>query len=181
MKTEYEVRVLEIDVKEVVEKLENLGATKIGEFNQRRYVYDLKPIQDGKWIRLRTNGHKTTLAYKDIVSNTIDGTKEIEFTIGDFDTANEFLNKLGFEARSYQENKRIQYELNGVEIDIDSWPMIPTYLEIEANDEASVNKMIDKLDLGKQKTTTLNCDDIYRNFYNIDISKIQILKEQGSL
>ena len=66
MKTEYEIRVLEIDTEQVVNTLDKLGAKKLGEYNQRRYVYDLKPVQDGKWIRLRTNGQKTTLAYKDI-------------------------------------------------------------------------------------------------------------------
>ena len=176
MKTEYEIRLLEIDTEQVVNTLDKLGAKKLGEYNQRRYVYDLKPVQDGKWIRLRTNGQKTTLAYKDIVSNTIDGTKEVEFIVDTFDNANEFLNKIGFNKRSYQENKRIQYKLEDVEIDIDSWPMIPTYLEIEGNDEVSVNNMINKLNLEKQKITTLNCDDIYRNFYNIDISKIKLLK-----
>ena len=176
MKIEYEIRVLEIDTEQVVNTLDKLGAKKLGEYNQRRYVYDLKPVQDGKWIRLRTNGQKTTLAYKDIVSNTIDGTKEVEFIVDYFDNANEFLNKIGFNARSYQENKRIQYKLEDVEIDIDSWPMIPTYLEIEGNDEVSVNNMINKLNLEKQKITTLNCDDIYRNFYNIDISKIKLLR-----
>ena len=176
MKTEYEIRVLEIDTEKVVNTLEKLGAEKLGEYTQRRYVYDLKPVQDGKWIRLRTNGQKTTLAYKDIVSNTIDGTKEVEFVVDDFDNANEFLNRIGFTARSYQENKRIHYQLGDVEIDIDSWPMIPTYLEIEGNDEISVNNMMKKLNVDKQKITTLNCDDIYRNFYNIDISKIKLLK-----
>ena len=121
MKTEYEVRVLEINKEEMIKKLEELGATKKGDFNQKRYVYDLKPIQKGKWIRLRTNGKVSTLTYKDIVSNTIDGTKEVEFEVEDFEKANEFLEKIGFTSRSYQENDRSSYILNGVEIDIDSW------------------------------------------------------------
>ena len=61
MKTEYEIRILEIDKEEMIKKLENLGAKKIGEYNQKRYVYDLKPIEKEKWIRLRTNGINTTL------------------------------------------------------------------------------------------------------------------------
>ena len=28
---------------------------KVGSFLQRRFVYDLNPIQENKWIRLRTN------------------------------------------------------------------------------------------------------------------------------
>ena len=108
MKTEYEVRVLEINKDEIIKKLERLGAEKKGEFEQKRYVYDLRPIENGKWIRLRTNGKVTTLAYKDIISNTIDGTREIEFVVDNFDEANEFLERIGFKSRNYQENKRIQ-------------------------------------------------------------------------
>lgn len=176
MKTEYEIRVLEMEKESIVKKLESLGAIKKGEYNQKRYVYDLKPIQKDKWIRLRTNGIETTLTYKDIESNTIDGTKEVEFKVDSFEVANEFLNKIGFMPRSYQENKRIQYTLDNVEIDIDTWPMIPTYLEIEGNSEEEVNNMVKKLGLSNLKITPLNCDDIYREFYNIDISKIEELK-----
>ena len=78
--------------------------------------------------------------------------------------------------RSYQENKRIQYILDNIEIDIDTWPMIPTYLEIEGNSEEEVNNMVKKLGLSNLKITALNCDDIYKEFYNIDISKIEELK-----
>ena len=68
MKTEYEIRILEIDKESIIKLLEGLGAIKKGEYNQKRYVYDLKPVQNGKWIRLRTNGNETTLTYKDVVS-----------------------------------------------------------------------------------------------------------------
>lgn len=176
MKTEYEIRILEINKEEMIKKLEELGAIKKGKFEQKRYVYDLRPVEKGKWIRLRTDGNCTTLTYKDIVSNTIDGTKEVEFEVKDFHKANEFLKKIGFENRSYQENERIQYILNDVEIDIDSWPMIPTYMEIEGKSEEEVLNMKKILNIDESKVTTLNCDDIYKQIYKIDISKIKELK-----
>lgn len=176
MKTEYEIRILEIDKEEIIKKLEKLGAIKNGEFKQKRYVYDLKPVEKGKWIRLRTNGKNTTLTYKDIVSNTIGGTKELEFEVEDFNKANEFLEKIGFKNRSYQENERIQYILRDIEIDIDSWPMIPTYMEIEGKSEDEIIKIKKILNIDETKVTTLNCDDIYKQIYKIDISKIKELK-----
>ena len=66
--------------------------------------------------------------------------------------------------------------LDDVEIDIDSWPMIPTYLEIEGESEEQVNKMIEKLDVDKSKITALNCNDIFKEIYNIDQLKIKELK-----
>ena len=133
-------------------------------------------MQEGKWIRLRTNGKITTLTYKNIISNTIDGTKEIELEVEDFEKTNEFLEKIGFKNRSFQENRRIQYVLDDVEIDIDSWPMIPTYLEIEGKTERDIMSIKNKLDIDENKVTTLNCNDIYKQIYRIDISKIKELK-----
>lgn len=40
MKTEYELRVLEIEPKSIINRLEELGANKIGDFEQKRYVYN---------------------------------------------------------------------------------------------------------------------------------------------
>lgn len=176
MHTEYEVRILEIDTPNIIQKLESIGAKKIGTFYQKRYVYDLKPREKGKWIRLRTNGTTTTLALKNVTKDTIDGTKEIEFELSDFDKANEFIRSVGFDNSKYQENKRIHYELNGTQIDIDTWPMIPTYLEIEASNEKEVLDMIKKLDLEKEKITTLNVDDVYRKIYGIELNDMQVLK-----
>ena len=64
MNTEYEIRVLEIDKEKLIKKLEELGAEFKGDNEQKRYVYDIIPKEDGKWIRLRTNGRKTTLTHK---------------------------------------------------------------------------------------------------------------------
>ena len=44
MKTEYEIRVLEINKEETIKKLEELGAIKKGEFHQKRFLYYLKPV-----------------------------------------------------------------------------------------------------------------------------------------
>lgn len=175
MKTEYEVRVLEINEKELIQKLEALGATKIGEYNQKRYVYDLKPASPQKWIRLRTNGEKITLTYKNIETNKIDGTKELEIEVSDFESTNKILEILGYQNKGYQENKRVQYNLSGVEIDIDTWPLIPAYVEIEGEDEQSVLEMINRLALNEEKVTTLDVQSVYMQ-YGIDLEKKKDLR-----
>ena len=130
MKTEYEIRILEIDEKSFITKLENLGAEKVGEFYQRRYVYDMKPAIKGKWIRLRTNGINSTLTIKGITFPLIDGTKELEIEVSDFDKCQHILNELGYSERNYQENKRISYKIDDTEIDIDSWPIFQLMLKL---------------------------------------------------
>ena len=175
MHTEYEVRILEIDVDNIKKKLEEIGATFEWDRLQRRYVYDFIPKLDGKWIRLRTNGIKNTLTIKDVVTSKIDGTRELEIEVDDFDKTNLILQELGYEYRAYQENRRIQYKLNGVEIDIDSWPMIPTYLEIEGSSEEEVYKTLELLGFSKSQITTRDVEGIY-NDYGHDVMEIKELK-----
>ena len=169
---EYEVRVLEINKEEIQNKLTELNATLVEDSYQKRYVYDFNPVDPNKWIRLRTNGNKTTLTIKQIESSSIDGTKEMEIVVDDFDTTNEILNELGYKARNAQENKRIKYDLNGVEVDIDTWPLIPTYLEIEGKSEEEVYNTLDLLGIDRDKATSLDVTGIYNDIYNIDIMKI---------
>lgn len=82
---------------------------------------------------------------------------------------------MGIKSRGYQENKRTQYILNGVEIDIDSWPMIPTYVEIEGKNEEEVMNTLEILELPKDKVTTLDVDSVYKK-YGIDLKVIKVLK-----
>ena len=176
MHIEFEERVLEIDTEKMISKLEKLGAQKVGEWSQKRYVYDFNPARESEWIRLRTNGEVATLAYKNVTKNTVDGTRELEVVVSDFEETNELLNVLGYQAKGYQENKRIRYMLNDVEIDIDSWPMIPTYMEIEAESEEKVKEIEKLLEIDESKITALNCEDIYKDVYNINVSDIKELK-----
>lgn len=175
MNTEYEIRILEVDVENLTRKLENLGAKKVGDWFQKRYVYDFVPKRENQWIRLRTNGEKTTLTYKNIEKDAIDGTKELEIEVDNFEKTNEMLEILGYKNKGYQENKRIRYLLNGVEIDFDSWPRIPTYMEIEGSNEKEVTETLKLLELENAKVCASNCEDIYKNIYNIDLNSIKEL------
>ena len=176
MHIEYEARILEIDKKNLEQKLEKLGAKKIADYNYKRRVYDFNPRRDSKWIRLRTDGTDTTLTIKEYVKDSIDGTKEMEIKVSDFEETNNMLNELGYKSHTYQESKRTRYQLNGTTIDIDTWPYIPTYVEIEGKGNGDVEKMIDLLELNKNKVTTLDVQSVFKKFYKIDVKKMPIVK-----
>lgn len=173
---EIEIRILEINEEQFIDKILSLGGLKVGEFFQKRYVYDFNPVVSNKWIRLRTNGEKTTLAIKEIKDrNVIDGVDELEIVVEDFEKTNFILNKLGYKARNYQENYRKVYLLKNTEISIDSWPLIPTYAEIEGKNNEDVMEVLELLkDSGKE--TTLDVDSIYKEIYGIDMKQIVELK-----
>lgn len=166
MHTEYEIRILEVDVDDIKKRLNDIGAVFEWDHVQKRYVYDFIPKLDGKWIRLRTNGDKTTLTIKDVVTSKIDGTRELEIEVDDFDKTNLILKELGYEPKGYQENRRIQYKLNDVEIDIDFWPLIPTYVEIEGKSEEDVYKTLELLGYSRDNVniTTRDVENIYLDY-----------------
>ncbi len=175
MHTEYEVRLLEIDKDQIIEKLEKLGAEFQWDLVQKRYVYDFVPAVPGKWIRLRTNGSKTTLTIKNLVSSEIDGTQELEIVVDNFERCNLMLKELGFQPKGYQENRRIQYLINGVEVDIDFWPMIPTYMEIEGPSEDAVYHVLSVLGFDKKDVTTKDVESIYLD-YGCNLDEIYDLR-----
>ncbi len=175
MHTEYEVRILEIDRKDFEKRLKKLHADFCWDHVQKRYVYDFHPKEENKWIRLRTNGEKTTLTIKNLVTSEIDGTQELEIEVDNFERCNLLLKELGYEAKGYQENRRAQYELNGVEIDIDDWPKIPTYVEIEGPSEEAVYFVVEALGYQREDCTTRDVEGIYLD-YGFDINEIYHLE-----
>lgn len=176
MNIEREVRILEINKEKLEHRLIEIGAYKEGEYFQKRYTYDFKPKKENKWIRLRTNGKKNTLTIKEVISNTIDGTTELEIEVDDFDKTDKMLEELGYYHRNYQENKRVFYKYGDIEISIDSWPLIPDYVEIEGKNNEDIYKFVEKLNLKDKEITTLDVEKIYREKYKINILDIENLK-----
>ena len=180
MKIEYEARLLDVNVKDFIQKLNKLGAKFIGDNIQIRNCYDFNPVKENSWIRLRTNGEETTLTIKEICGQKIDGTKESEIIVSDFKTTDEILNKLGFKARSIQENRRIKYKLNNVEIDIDLWPLIPAFVEFEANSKEEIEKACEILKINIKNLIFDDVSKIYEKYGIKNIEKIAKLTLENS-
>lgn len=175
MKTEYEAKILNINPEIIKERLLSLGGKHLADRDMRRYVYDFNPVEPNSWIRLRFDGIKAQLTIKEIQHKGITGTKELEVDVADFDTMNEILQRLGYKPRSYQENRRESYELNGVAVEIDYWPKLSPYIEIEASSEAEVIEITEKLGYKESDLNHDNTDDLY-NKQGIDLSSITELK-----
>ena len=175
MKTEIEARLLNVNVKDFINRLNANNAQFVGDWVQIRNCYDFNPKRENSWIRLRREGNKTTLTVKEIATAKIDGTKECEIVVSDFDQTNELLNKLGYFARSKQENRRIRFTLDNVEIDIDFWPMIPAYVEFEAKSEKDIKQICQKLGINYSTLTTLDVMSIYEK-YGINLNDYPVIK-----
>ncbi|GLZ80233.1 hypothetical protein Afil01_50400 [Actinorhabdospora filicis] len=168
---EYEAKLLDVDPEAMAALILDRGGHRVGEALQRRLVYDITPGDPGRWLRLRDDGTTVTLAVKEIAHDGIDGTTETEVVVGDFDTTRVLLAKLGHTARSYQENRRASFTLGGAALEIDSWPLIPPYLEIEAHDAGTVHRAARLLGVDPAALTGENTVEVYRR-HGIDLAAI---------
>ncbi|MCI8655569.1 MAG: CYTH domain-containing protein [Clostridia bacterium] len=131
-----------------------------------------------KWIRVRQTNRITTLTVKHILADN--GTKiqqmlETEMIVPSMKEANDFLEALGYSHKCYEEKKRITYKLNEHIIDIDTWPQIPTYMEIEGKDEKDLEETLKLLGYCMKDTVSCTADEIYIN-NGIDVLNMRELK-----
>ncbi len=158
---EFEIKFLEVDVLELEKKLIAIGAKKIGETFSRVENFDFPDFRLKKingWVRLRTEFDKTTLTYKERQGVTSDdgstkdhGMKELEVVVGDFNTTKNLLFAIGLIVKFEQERKRIRWIKDDIEFDIDTWPLVPTYLEIEGPSMEKLKEISEELGLDWEK------------------------------
>jgi len=169
---EIEVKFLNIDAEEISAKLESIGAKKIFHRLYKRKVFDypdLRLDKKGAWIRLRNEGDKITLAFKQRIGvKAHDGSvddksmEEIEIKVSDFEKTGEFLKSVGLKEKTYQENKRIRYIFEKIEFDIDFWPHLEPYLEIEADSWEEIDKAIKLLGLNPEEKRIFSTHQVYK-------------------
>jgi adenylate cyclase class 2 len=175
MPAEYEAKVLEIDPVMTADLILTKGGREVSPPTmQRRYVYDITAGDESKWIRLRDTGSKTTLAVKEISHDGIDGTYEVEIAVDSLDAANELLGFLGFHPKSYQENRRTSFVLDGARLEIDEWPRIPPYLEIEADSPEEVFRIAAILGYEESQLTSENTTKVYKR-YGIELTEHKVV------
>ncbi|GAA2255592.1 hypothetical protein GCM10010145_24700 [Streptomyces ruber] len=173
---EYEAKALNIDPAKTARLIVEAGGIQQAEPRlMRRYVYDTIPAVPGRWVRLRDTGSGITLCVKQIATDTVDGTHETEVSVDSFEEASALLRLIGLTPRSYQENRRTSYTLGSARLEIDEWPRIPPYLEIEADDESQVWDTAAVLGIDREHLTSINTTKVYA-LYGIDLDAIADLR-----
>ena len=114
------------------------------------------------------------------MNDTVDGTIEKEIVVDDFDQALDVLVALGLKPRGYQENRREEYMLDGVQITVDSWPFLDDYAEIEGGSSDQVTAMITKLGYSPNDAVYKNTDELYKEI-GIDLKTVAELRFDGSV
>ena len=181
MNIELEAKWLEIDHDEFREKLKAIGAELVAPKRQMiRAVFDFPDKRLSKirgWVRVRAEGDRITISYKQNDTNKLDGTKEVCLVVDNFDSAIELLKSIGLQQKSFQETKRESWKLDGVEIDLDEWPWLPPFIEIEAPNEEKLNNVVAKLGLSFDNAMYGSADHVYAKYYDVTTDDVNLWPE----
>ncbi|MEI8143735.1 MAG: CYTH domain-containing protein [Candidatus Berkelbacteria bacterium] len=180
MYQEFETQVLDINKEAIIAKLRQLGAKEEPEVLQKRWIFDIEPCtkeSTGRWVRLRQVGKKKpTITYKNRGGKNTGDTTEIEVVVDDFGKTYDLLSAINFDkGRYYQENKRHKFVIKDIEFTIDTWPMIPPLLEVEARSKEAVAEGLKMLGLTGKEAGDIGMVATYHR-YNIEIHSYKELK-----
>ena len=157
---------------------ENINNIDISKLEDRKM---LKIIEDTgnrffKWIRLRQDGEIVEITIKYIYSNkaiyNIDEVKEIEIKTDNFEMANKLIEEMGYYRKKLAEKKRDSYSYQGMDIEIDEWPLLEPYIEIEGSNIDKIYELANLLGYSKEQTIVMNTEDVYLE-KGIDLSKYE--------
>ena len=140
MKTEHEAKFLNVSIAGIRLKLAAANAHLEEPMRLMRRVTIDTPEMKAKdaFLRIRDQGDKTTITYKQFDALSVDGAKEYEVDVSDFDEAIALFAAAGLSHGSFQESKRETWTLDGAEVVIDEWPWLNPYIEVEGESEEHV-------------------------------------------
>lgn len=174
---EIEAKFLEIDAEKVKARLRELGAEDLGEDHIRERIFYDKAMtwpKQEKFARIRETARGIRLTYKHDTEATLTGTMELEFGISDADMAQKFLEAVGLVTFRVQEKRRHTLRLDGVTFDIDTWPKVPTYLEIEGPSEEKVESAAKALGLDWSTAVFGTAARVIEDVYKIPVKSFHI-------
>lgn len=187
---EFEIKFLEIDIPELEKKLVAIGAKKTGEYDYHRINFDYpdwRLNKNNSWLRVRTDGKETTLAYKERVGVKVhdasvpdEGMKEEEVRVDNFEKTCEIFKSIGFIIKIEVKNKRIRYEKEGVQYDIDLFPGLPPYVEIESESFEKVKTAAIELGFDPDKGFICTTLEIYKK-YGINLFDYSYVGPEGMI
>jgi adenylate cyclase class 2 len=155
---EIETKILEVDVKDISEKLVKLGAKQIQDAVLKVDWFSLPDLlkENHPWyLRVRSySTGKVEITWKgkpEIIDN-VRQVKEVNVLVDSHEKTAMLFESLGLVCYAHQEKKRISWKLGDTQFDLDTYPKMLPYLEIEAKSAKEISEMIQKLNLEKYAT-----------------------------
>lgn len=170
---EHEIKVLDVDIDALTKKLEEIGAEKVYDDSRTIIAIDTEDREflnkRDKLIRVTYEGSiKVTMHVNQSQPDIKAG---IKFKTSRLKETMDFFHEMGLDPISEVSVPRISYELGKIDFDIDSFPAIPPFLEIDIEnitDEGyTVESLLKVLGLENNKVVVMGTEDIHK-LYGID-------------
>lgn len=178
---EHEIKVLDVNIDELTKKLEEIGAVKVYDDvrtiialdTENRYYLNEKD----KLIRITDEGTiKVTMHVNQSNPETKAG---IKFKTSRLKETLDFFHEMGLDPISKVSAPRISYELGKIDFDIDKFPTIPAFLEIDIEhieDEGyTVQSLLKALGLENNRVVVMGTEDIHEQ-YGLDYFEVYKVK-----
>lgn len=174
---EHEIKVLNVDIDKLTKKLEEIGAKKVyDDFRtiitldtEDRYFLNHKD----KLIRVTDEGSiKVTMH---VHQSQPDIKAGIKFKTSRLKETMDFFHEVGLDPISKVSVPRISYELGRIDFDIDNFPAISPFLEIDVEyikeENYTVESLLKELGLENNKVVVMGTEDIHK-LYDIDYFEV---------
>jgi len=170
---EIEVKILDINVSDIILKLEKLGAKKV--FDGELYALYFDDENDTlkknhEVLRLRKEGNIAVLCKKKIISKKEAKIAHEEEEIVDFDTKYNELIAQGYTPKFTLKKHRESYKLKDTKIEIDTfkgkYSFVPPFLEVEAPNMNKLEKTVKKLGYTMKQTKPWSGKDVIKHYQN---------------
>ncbi len=156
---EKEIKILDIDPVVVETTLIKLGATKV--FDDVRTITYFKNDRDdkGPFLKLTKESEKLKLSAQDDLTH-----EEIKLFVSRKEECVGLLGYLGYKVISEVVSRRISYELGTADFDIDAFPGIPVFLEVDmgTNSDLKIEEIMTKFDLVTNKSGQMSTPEIFK-------------------
>ena len=166
MDRELELKVLNIDVEEMEEKLKKKGAKYLGIEVQKNHTFAPKNSKDfpNGYLRIREKSlnekrQATELTFKEFVDSKDNLRVNNEYTTTINSTSNmiKILEEIGLVERYIGDKKRISYIYKDQRFDLDIWSkdVYPDpYMEIEFTNVNLMDEILDEFEIDRKNVTT---------------------------
>jgi len=173
---EKEIKILEINREEIVEKLIDLWAKKTFEGFIHDIYYDFpddapknKMDANGRMFRLRKKWEEHIYTIKNKRKEVkkaewVVAKDEHETAISDIESFAKVLEKYGMEKIREKKKHRVSYKLDGMEFDFDIYEWIPELLEIEGPDWDTIQSWVKKLWLENYEQMLWGSRKIFKHY-----------------
>lgn len=165
---EQEIKVINIDVENLEQKLVELGAKQTYRGTRHIYALDTKDREflDKRDKLIRVTDANTVKVTMHINQSRPEEKDEIKYETNSLKDTLEFFHQMGIDPITKVDATRTSYKLGMLSFDIDKFPLIPPFLEIGIEflkeEGYTIESLLETLKLDKNSIAILGTEDIHK-------------------